>query len=112
MNNLIRLRKARKLSQKQLAEKLGLKQTTISSYERDYRQADYQTLQKLATFFNVTIDFLLDTKSSDLIIMTKDQYSKLTRNISQAKQTMNEIDKQNSKNSVKISDNHGKIYFN
>ena len=111
MNNLIRLRKARNLSQKQLAEKLGLKQTTISSYERNYRQADYQTLQKLATFFNVTIDFLLDTKSSDLIIMTKDQYSKLTSNISQAKNTLNEINQQNSKNNVRITDNHGKIYF-
>jgi len=111
MDNLIKLRKSRNLSQKQLAEKLDIDQTTISGYERNYRQADYQTLQKLATFFDVTIDYLLDSKGSDLIIMTKEQYLKLTKNISQAKQTLHEIDKQNSKNNVRIEDNHGKIFF-
>ena len=111
METLTKLRKARNLSQKQLANKLGVRQTTISSYERGINQADYKTLKKLASFFNVTIDYLLDANSDNLMIITKDQYSKLIKNITQAKSLLTEIEKQNNKtkNNININDNHGKI---
>lgn len=31
----------------------------LSNYERDFRQPDYETLQKVADYFEVTTDYLL-----------------------------------------------------
>lgn len=53
------LRNEKKILQKDLADQLNLSQQTISLYESDKRQPDYQTLQNIADFFNVSIDYLL-----------------------------------------------------
>lgn len=53
------LRIAKNLLQTDLAEQLNLSQQTISLYESDKRQPDYQTLQNIADFFNVSVDYLL-----------------------------------------------------
>lgn len=53
------LRNERNLLQKDLAEKLNLSQQTISLYESEKRQPDYQILQSIADFFNVSVDYLL-----------------------------------------------------
>ena len=53
------LRVKRKISQKQLAEKLGIVQSTIANYEKGLRFPDHNTLIKLAGIFNVYIDYLL-----------------------------------------------------
>ncbi|NLY91603.1 MAG: helix-turn-helix transcriptional regulator [Firmicutes bacterium] len=53
------LREEQGLYQKDLAEKLGLTQKTISNNENNERFPDQKTLHKIADFFNVSIDFLL-----------------------------------------------------
>ena len=53
------LRKLRKISQLKLALDLNMNQNTISRYENLERQADYETLIKIADYFNVSIDYLL-----------------------------------------------------
>lgn len=53
------LRKELDLLQKDLAEKLNLSQQTISLYEAGKREPDYETLNKIAEFFNVSVDFLM-----------------------------------------------------
>lgn len=53
------LRNKRNLLQKDLAEKLNLSQQTISLYESEKRQPDYQILQNIADLFNVSVDYLL-----------------------------------------------------
>ncbi len=53
------LRLEKNLSQKDLAEKLGASQRSISSWETGARQPDFETLEKLTKFFNVTADYLL-----------------------------------------------------
>lgn len=53
------LRNERNLLQKDLAEQLNLSQQTISLYESEKRQPDYQILQSIADFFNVSVDYLL-----------------------------------------------------
>ena len=53
------LRIEKNLLQKDLAKKLNLSQQTISLYESNRRQPDYLTLQNIATFFNVSVDYLL-----------------------------------------------------
>ena len=53
------LRKREKLSQEELADMLGLSRAAISMYEIDKREPDHETLQRLADFFGVSVDYLL-----------------------------------------------------
>ena len=54
------LRKKRGISQLRLAMELGMNQNSISRYESGEREADYRTLIRLADYFNVSIDYLLE----------------------------------------------------
>ncbi|MED3025257.1 MULTISPECIES: helix-turn-helix domain-containing protein [Bacillus cereus group] len=55
------LRKERKLRQEDMAKQLGIARTTYAMYEQGNREPDYNTLIKLANFFEVSIDYLLGT---------------------------------------------------
>ena len=57
------LRKKRKISQLKLAMDLNMNQNTISRYENMEREADYETLIKIADYFHVTLDYLLGRDS-------------------------------------------------
>lgn len=48
------------MTQQRLAIELNMTQNSISRYENEVREADYQTLIKFADFFNVSIDYLLE----------------------------------------------------
>lgn len=52
------LRKESKLRQEDIAKQLGIVRTTYAMYEQRNREPDYNTLIKLATFFEVSIDYL------------------------------------------------------
>ncbi|PCK22749.1 transcriptional regulator [Bacillus pumilus] len=56
------LREAEKLTQKALADKLKIPHQNLSNYERGFRNPDYETLIKIADFFEVTTDYLLTGK--------------------------------------------------
>lgn len=58
-NKLKKLRLQKKYSQEELAKILGINRGTYAQYEIDRRSPDYETLKKLADFYNVTIDYLL-----------------------------------------------------
>lgn len=49
------------LSQDQLAEKLGINGRHLSRYENDHLLPSTEVLQRMAHFFGVTTDYLLDT---------------------------------------------------
>jgi len=53
------IRKRRKLTQRQLASKLNISQSTIALYETGDRKPDPETINKIADFFNVSTDYLL-----------------------------------------------------
>lgn len=53
------LRTEKKLSQLELAKALKVSQRSISSWETGFRQPDFETLELIAKFFNVTSDYLL-----------------------------------------------------
>ena len=57
---LKQLRKQRGLSQLKLAMDLNMNQNTISRYETGEREADYATLIRLADYFDVSVDYLLE----------------------------------------------------
>lgn len=59
MNIYRKLRQQKKLTQKEVAEAVGLAPSRYGNYENDIRQPDNDTLVLLANFFNVSIDYLL-----------------------------------------------------
>ncbi len=52
-------REDRNWSQKFVAEKLGITNTVLSNYERDYRDPDTENLRKIAELYDVSVDYLL-----------------------------------------------------
>lgn len=55
----------RNWSQKYVAEKIGITNTVLSNYERDYRDPDTETLKKLADLYEVSVDYLLGRNPSN-----------------------------------------------
>lgn len=60
MHILKRLREARGLLQKDVAAYLGVDRTTYVKYERGDSEPNFQILDKLASFFDVSVDYLLN----------------------------------------------------
>jgi len=58
-SRLRHLRRKIKLTQKELGEELGLKQSTIAYYESEKREPNSKTLQRLADYFQVEVPYLL-----------------------------------------------------
>ena len=68
--NIFRLKELRKrkhISQVKLSIDLNMAQNTISQYETESRQADYQTLIMIADYFNVSVDYLLGRTENPLM---------------------------------------------
>lgn len=61
------LRKRENLSQQELAEKTGLTRSAIGMYETGKREPDFETLEKIADFFNVNMDTLLGKSSAFML---------------------------------------------
>lgn len=59
------LRKKCRLTQAQLAEKLSLSPSTIGMYEQGRRLPDIETLQKIAEFFGVSLEFFLTKEDNN-----------------------------------------------
>lgn len=57
-NNLVRLRKSRKLTQEQLANKLNYSDKAISKWERATSLPSIENLYEICQFYNVTLDDL------------------------------------------------------
>ncbi|MDD4251485.1 MAG: helix-turn-helix transcriptional regulator [Candidatus ainarchaeum sp.] len=53
------LRSEKNISQKKLAEQIGIKQSTISKWERKNAVPNADNIVMLAKYFNVTADYLL-----------------------------------------------------
>lgn len=53
------LRKSKKLTQKQVAEKLGIKYTTYNGYEKGINEPPMETIVRLTFLFNCSTDIIL-----------------------------------------------------
>lgn len=71
------LRQNKKLTQKELADRLGIARTTYSGYENETREPDHETLQKIADFHSVSVDSLLGRK----IGLTEDKTEKAIKEL-------------------------------
>lgn len=66
---LKKLRAEKRLTQQQVADRIGLAVSAISSYESGERYPSYSTLIKLATMYHVSCDYLVgmsDTRTLDV----------------------------------------------
>lgn len=58
-DRLVELRRAKGLSQEQLARELNISQSLVSYYETGRKQPGYDVLAEMARLFSVSIDYLL-----------------------------------------------------
>ena len=65
------LRQTRVYSQADLSEALEISRSSISMYENGNREPDFETLEKIADFFNVDIDYLLGRKKDTTVIQSQ-----------------------------------------
>ena len=56
---LKKLRNARNVTQQELADYLSVTRPTIAGYETKGKEPDYNTLFRIASFFDVSVDYLL-----------------------------------------------------
>ena len=56
---LTALRKEKKLLQADVANKIGIARATYGAYEQGNRQPDFDTLERIADYFEVSTDYLL-----------------------------------------------------
>lgn len=61
------LRVANNLTQKQLAERIGVAKSVVSYYEQGERFPSYDVLIKIAQTFHVTTDYLLGVEHARMI---------------------------------------------
>ena len=75
-NILKSLRLAKNLTQDELATQLRISRSAIGMYESGAREPDFDTLELIADFFNVDIDYLMGrtTKTTFIPHATNDSY--------------------------------------
>lgn len=59
LENLKVLREAAAISQKQLAEAIGVSQQSINKYENHNIEPDISTLIRISEYFNTSVDYLI-----------------------------------------------------
>lgn len=103
MKNLIFLREQNNITQKQLAEYLGMTRQGYAHYEQGDREPDPTTLIKLADFFSVSVDYLLERETTDLKLSSpRPEYQRIFESLSpEAKENMLELMRIYSKASIR-----------
>ena len=66
------LREKKGLTQKDVATRLGLEPAAVSKYELDMREPNIEAIKKLASLFNVSIDYLLG-RTPDIFVNEADR---------------------------------------
>lgn len=69
---LYELRTKKHLSQAKLADRLGLSAGTIGMYENGSRMPSREAQEKLADFFNVSLDYLMGRDSKSIYYLNPD----------------------------------------
>ena len=65
MLNLKQLREEKGVSQATVARELNISRQTYNNYELGKREADYETLLKLAEYFGTSVDCLISNRIND-----------------------------------------------
>ena len=68
------------IDHKLLADLTGYRQTLVSKWENNEREPDIATLKKLANYFNVSIDYLVENETNSTQIQLQPQYTEQQKN--------------------------------
>jgi transcriptional regulator with XRE-family HTH domain len=71
-NKIKTLRLSKPLTQNELADILGVSKSTMSNYERNISTPAPDILLKLATYFEVTVDYLFNEKQDNSLDLLKE----------------------------------------
>lgn len=66
MNRLKALREDRGINQRRLADELNVSQAMISKYELGLSEPDIATIKRIAAFFGVSTDYLLEVSNDKI----------------------------------------------
>ena len=80
------LRTSQKMTQQQLADRIGVAKSVVSYYESGDRYPSYDVLVKIARVFHTTPDYLLDVSKDRVIDVTglSDEDIAVVRNVVEA----------------------------
>ena len=78
-NNIAQLRKEHGLNQRELSEKLGVVQATVSAWETGRNEPDNDTLQKIADLFYVNFGYVAGYEQRKKTCLTDEEYHELVR---------------------------------
>lgn len=91
-----RLKKAREesgLTQKQVADKLELKKTTLSGYENGKSEPSMETLVQLANLYGVSLDYLM-CRTDTRIEFDEEEYKAIDTDRQQLRERLDSIEKE------------------
>lgn len=71
----------RGITQKELASQLNIAPSTVSSYVQNTREPDFATLKSLATYFSVSIDYLLGCRTNKASSRHEDELLRVFRSL-------------------------------
>lgn len=80
-DNLTKLRKKHKLTQVELAHKLGFSDKSVSKWEQGDTIPDIETIKKIADLYGVSVDSLLEDKPQEDEIDTRERKRIMTNKI-------------------------------
>ena len=78
-NRLKALRKLKGYTQKDFSDIIGVKQTTVSNYEKGLRFPDLDKLNQIANIFNVSVDYLIGRNEFDNNIIDTNKYKMVNK---------------------------------
>ena len=73
----------RNLTQKQVAKDLNIAPSTMGGYVQGMSQPDFETLKRLATYFDVSTDYLLDVPEKTTNGYLQDELLRVFRSMTQ-----------------------------
>ncbi|HCO80141.1 MULTISPECIES: helix-turn-helix transcriptional regulator [Bacillus] len=103
--NLKKLRSQRGLSQYQVADKLDIQRGRYNSWENDIAKPSVEMLKKIADFYNVGVDFLLDIEKNE---PTLNEFDEEVRTIARDINSLNNGQKDALKALIKTMQQRGK----
>lgn len=76
------------ITQKKLASDLNIAPSTLGNYIQNSREPDFETLKKLADYFNVSVDYLINHKSAKADSILENELITVFRTLTPEQQKM------------------------
>lgn len=85
-NKLRNLIEERNLTQKKVANDLNIAPSTMGGYVQGSSEPDFETLKRIAEYFNVSADYLLSMKSINCSSSSEDELLRVFRSLTNEQQ--------------------------